>query len=76
MDNKVDRSIEAPGGGACVDIFQRPDGSWGFEEYRRDPEDGRGWYRIGHFGDARFESGEAALDAAQGVVGWLPEVLS
>jgi hypothetical protein len=23
----------------CVDIFRRPDGSYGFEEFRRDPED-------------------------------------
>ncbi|HEY2564091.1 MAG TPA: hypothetical protein VGI44_10300, partial [Acidimicrobiales bacterium] len=23
----------------CVDIFSRPDGTFGFEEFRRDPED-------------------------------------
>ena len=37
--NKVIRSINAPGDARCVDLFARPDGSFGFEEYRRDPED-------------------------------------
>ena len=23
----------------CVDVFSRPDGTFGFEEFRRDPED-------------------------------------
>ena len=27
----------------CVDIFRRPDGSYGFEEFRRDPEDAGAW---------------------------------
>jgi len=26
----------------CVDVFARPDGTFGFEEFRRDPED-MGW---------------------------------
>lgn len=25
----------------CVDIFMRTDGTYGFDEFRRDPEDGR-----------------------------------
>ena len=32
-------SIETPDGGRCVDLFRTPDGSFGFEEYRRDAED-------------------------------------
>ena len=27
----------------CVDIFRRPDGSFGFDEFRRDPEDMGAW---------------------------------
>src|SRR6266403_513923 len=32
-------SRENAEGNRCVDIFRRDDGSFGFEEYRRDPED-------------------------------------
>jgi len=44
--NKVIRSVSLEGDAICVDVFQRPDGSSGFDEYRRDPEDGRGWYSM------------------------------
>ncbi|MEM7189843.1 MAG: hypothetical protein AAF439_09545 [Pseudomonadota bacterium] len=69
--NKVMASIEAPGGQICVDIFQRPDGSFGFEEYRRDLEDGRGWQVIGHHADRRFDTREAAYATAQQLILWL-----
>jgi len=51
-ENKVVRSINFEGALHCVDIFRRPNGSFGFELYRRDPEDGRGWYPVGFFADA------------------------
>ena len=54
--NKVIRSINAEGAPLCVDVFRRPDGSFGFEEFRRDPEDGRGWYPVGHHGHRVFDS--------------------
>ncbi len=66
----VMRSIEAPGGGRCVDLYRRPDGGWGFAEYRRDPEDPRGWAAIGVEAEG-FGSEAAALDAARAAVGWL-----
>ena len=40
--NRVLRSINDEDAARCVDIFLRPDGTLGFEEYRRDVEDGRG----------------------------------
>jgi hypothetical protein len=73
--NKVTRSIETPDGGRCVDLFRRPDGSFGFEEYRRDPEDGSGWYPVGHHAGAVFASGAAALAAARQRVAWLDAAL-
>jgi hypothetical protein len=69
--NRVIQSINAQDGHLCVDIFERPDHSYGFEEYRRDAEDLTGWFPIGHHGTQRFESAEAALDAAKAAVGWL-----
>ena len=66
----VIHSINHDGDTICVDVFQRPDGSFGFEEFRRDPEDGRGWFAIGYYGKEAFTSVEAALDAAAKRVGW------
>ena len=73
--NKVTRSIETPDGGRCVDLFRRPDTSFGFEEYRRDVEDGSGWFRIGFHADATFPTEAAALTEARRRVGWLSLVL-
>jgi hypothetical protein len=55
----------------CVDVFARADGSYGFEEYRRDPEDPRGWFPIGGFIDTRFTEQEQALAVARARVNWL-----
>jgi len=73
--NKVTRSIETPDGGRCVDLFRRPDGSFGFEEYRRDPEDGSGWYPIGFHAGAAFATEAGALAEARRRVSWLALVL-
>lgn len=74
--NKVVRSINLDGETICVDIFHRPDGSFGFDEFRRDPEDGRGWYSIGHHGHHRFSTQELAMSAARESVHWLDEKIS
>lgn len=65
------RSINAEGGDRCVDIFQRPDGTVGFEEYRRDVEDGRGWFAVGHHSARAFADAASAVDAAAATVAWL-----
>lgn len=64
-------SINADGGARCVDIFERPDGSFGFDEFRRDAEDTRGWYSIGYFGARTFSTQKAAMKAALATVAWL-----
>ena len=43
----VTKSINSDEGLRCVDIFRRADNSFGFEEYRKDPEANEGWFRIG-----------------------------
>ena len=72
--NTVIHSVNLQGDAVCVDIFQRPDGSFGFDEFRRDAEDGRGWFSIGHFGAARFDTLEGAIEAAIADVGWFTGV--
>ena len=73
--NLVLASIEAEGGGRCVDLFRRADETYGFEEYRRDSEDGRGWYMIGSYGGEVYASEAEARAAAAKVVPWLPQAL-
>lgn len=69
--NKVLCSINQAGDYICVDVFVRPNETYGFEEYRREPEDGRGWYAIGYHVEKRFESFDAAFDAARSSIPWL-----
>ena len=68
--NKVIRSIEAPGGQLCVDLFRRPDGSFGFELYRREPEESIGWFAIGHYAEKRFADLAATTEAAGHAIPW------
>ncbi|MFP4404862.1 hypothetical protein [Rhodosalinus sp.] len=63
--HSVPRSIDLPGKTVCPDLFRRPDGTFGFEEYRREPEDGRGRFVIGHHGHRVSDSEAAALAAAR-----------
>jgi putative ABC transport system substrate-binding protein len=57
----------------CVDFFSRPDGSFGCEEVRRDPEDRGAWTPVQYYSGATYSSKEAALTAARQSVAWLPE---
>jgi len=73
--NLVILSVNMPGDGICVDVFQRPDASFGFEEFRRDPEDGRGWFPIGHYSHQVFDTFEQAKGAAVSAVDWLGDAM-
>lgn len=73
--NLVVKSVNAAGEARCVDIFRRPDGTFAFEEYRRDVEDQRGWFAIGFHGDRTFDTEAAALTAALVAVPWLDEAI-
>ena len=65
----VYRSIENHEHDRCVDLFLRPDGSHGFEEFRRDPEDAGIWTPVRYFSGIRHESEEDAMRSF--VHGWL-----
>jgi hypothetical protein len=73
--NEALRSINLQGENRCVDLFMRPDGTFGFEEFRRDIEDNRGWFPIGFFGDRVFDSEEDALLEARSKVSWLNDAM-
>jgi hypothetical protein len=79
MSSRIDKSwvvldsIENAGHDRCVDLFRRPDGSFGFEEFRRDVEDAGAWTPVAYYSAATYASNEAALDAAVRAVAWLVE---
>ena len=58
-----------------VDIFRRPDGTFGFEEFRRDPEDMGSWTPIAYYSVGEYLTEGEALAAARAAVPWLPAVL-
>jgi hypothetical protein len=67
----VMESIENPQHDRCVDVFVRPDRSFGFEEFRRDSEDAGAWTPVSYFSGLRHASkGEAVAEAARRVA-WL-----
>jgi hypothetical protein len=59
----------------CVDIFLRPDGTFGFEEFRRDPEDRGAWTPVAYFSGQDYDTEAEALAAARTRVPWLGDVL-
>jgi hypothetical protein len=59
----------------CVDIFRRPDGTFGFEEFRRDPEDMGNWTPIAYYSGREFASEAEAIATARAAVAWLAAVL-
>jgi hypothetical protein len=68
---KVLTSIENSAGNHSVDIFVRADGTFGFEEYRRDPEDVSGWFSLHRYSHRVFSTAEAALAQAKSRVEWM-----
>ena len=81
MSARIDKSwvvfdsIENAEHDRCVDLFRRPDGSFGFEEFRRDVEDAGAWTPVAYYSRAAYASNEAALDAAIARVVWLGEAV-
>ena len=51
----------------------RDDGTFGFEEYRRDPEDAKGWFSLQHYSHLLFGTEEEARAEAKVKVAWMKE---
>ena len=81
MSQRIDKSctvfisIEDIEHNRCVDFFSREDGSYGFEEFRRDIEDNGRWTPVQYYSGIAYLSPAAALDAAEQCVHWLIDVL-
>jgi hypothetical protein len=70
VTNRVVASFNNPDGDHCVDIFLRDDGTYGFEEYRRDVEDMRGWFSLHRYSSQVFGTERDALTQAKAAIAW------
>ncbi|SJZ33690.1 hypothetical protein SAMN02745126_00465 [Enhydrobacter aerosaccus] len=79
MSRRIDKSwivfdsIENDEHDRCVDLFRRPDGSFGFEEFRRDVEDRGGWTPVAYHSGVAYATQEAAWSVAIARVAWLAQ---
>jgi hypothetical protein len=79
MSKRIDKSwvvftsIENLEANRCIDLFLRPDGTYGFEEFRRDPEDAGAWTPVQYYSATAYVSKKDALTAAMSAVIWLAE---
>jgi hypothetical protein len=55
----------------CIDVFVRDDGSFGYDEYRRDYEDGGGWFSLHYYSHLVFASQADARNHAEESVAWV-----
>ena len=57
----------------CVKIIRQPDGRFGFQEFRREPEDAGGWTLVSEGSRGAHATQVQALAAAEDDVAWLRE---
>jgi hypothetical protein len=74
MAKGVVRSLHNEEVDRCVDIVRRPDGTFGFKEFRRDPEDSGAWTLVGENPKASYATEQQAEAAARTAVAWLRDV--
>ena len=67
---RVLNSVENEERNRCVDIVLYDDGGFGFQEWRREPEDPGNWSMLSGGGAQRSESEEQAVTAARLRVPW------
>jgi hypothetical protein len=71
MTTRVVRSLHNDEVDRCVDILRHEDGTFGFKEFRRDPEDRGGWTLVSYNPQRIYASEAAAMAAAKAAVVWL-----
>ena len=82
MSRRIDKSwlvlasIENAEHDRCVDIFSRQDGSFGFEEFRRDVEDRGQWTPVQYYSGVAYRSCGEVLEVAERCVPWLTGMLA
>ena len=69
--NTVIFSVNNDEGNLCLDIFIRENKTFGFEEFRKDPENINGWYKIGNYADKIYFNQKEAYENAVKKIRWL-----
>ena len=64
-------SVASADNARCVDVFEHPDGGFGFQQFRSDPEDQGTWTPIGGAAQPDYDSARFAATAARREVTWL-----
>ena len=68
-DQVVINSINNDNNNLCIDFFIRKNKTFGYQEYRKDPENISGWYRIGNYDYKVFSNkNDAYHDAKKNIV--------
>lgn len=81
MSSRIDKSWvvlvshQTTDASRCVDLFARPDGTFGFEEFRRDPEDMGAWTPVSYFSGHHYATEIEAMAAARHSLPWLDTFL-
>ena len=70
----VIQSINNDESNLCIDFFTRNNGTFGYEEYRKDPENTSDWYKIGYFTYKIFSSKDEAYNDALKTISWLNKI--
>src|SRR5262245_42522519 len=73
MTTSVTLTLHNEDADRCVKIIKRSDGTFGFTEFRRDPEDAGGWTLVGDHPQA-IPTEQEAVAAARAGVGWLHDM--
>ena len=71
MSCNVIRTLHSEDGHRCVKIVKASEGAFGFQEFRRDPEDAGGWTLVSDTARATHPTEAQATAAARAAVGWL-----
>jgi hypothetical protein len=71
MATRAIRSLHNDEADRCVDILKHENGTFGFKEFRRDPEDRGGWTLVGQNPQRTYATEDEAIAAAKAAVAWL-----
>lgn len=82
MSQRIDKSwlvfasVENRDHDRCIDLFRRPDHSFGFEEFRRDAEDGGAWTAVQYYSALSFGTADEACVAASQAAPWFGDMIA
>lgn len=74
MTSRVMATLHSKDADRAVKIMKRSDGTFGCNEFRRDPEDAGGWTLVRENASGTYATQEQAVAAAR--AGWLRDVVS